>query len=645
MPIIREYNQQLNAPNRYISQSADPFAESAGSRGLVALGKGISDAGGAVFDIAEQHELATYQVESAKIRAELNSRRKRAQETGEAADPEYVRYATEAAEEAAAKLADGMTTRRGHEAARVSNAALVAEVRTLAQEDNALAVGAYAKQAAQETLAIDGNTLLGSPEFFGALLDKTRAYWDGPGGATIAAPVREQIKRESAQQLAVYAVNGTILKDAPRAQRQLTSGAWDAYLPPEQKLALINRAEAKVAEDKGRANLVALLRLQEQADKGTLTEKQTVEAFDTGIFQSASQAMSFYARSKERALEIERQRQLDAAINIGDPVALVKYSPKEQQEGFDRFAGKSILAAGDDPELQTGAINQIVTRGRELGLIPSQMKAQMESATVARPAQFIAATKWYDGLNVVDPTYANAHVSPEQAALFSVYLAAKAGGQPDAQAIEIVRQAGDPEKMRKFRKELDRDTLSSIHKEVAARSYLPTWLGGNEDVTNASWAANAVAEMTKLRMAFGDSNAQDAAEWATQQFKARHVAVGGRWLPIQGSVSPDLAPALEEYLKRVPDALQKHGATQDDIDPAGYELRTDRQTTINGRLQVYSKSTGMAVPGYYVTPQEALSAFKSVKEVTVIGEVQSAAERLRRMREAQDAIKRTGIIK
>lgn len=633
MPIIREYDQQLRAPNQPISQSADPMAAGAGFRGMAELGKGIRDVGKAIFDAAEQNELATYQVESAKVRADLNAKRKRAKETGEAADPEYVRYATEAAEEAAAKLADDMTTKRGHEAARVSGAGLVSDVQVLAVQDNAFAVGAHAKQAAQETLAIDGNTLLGSPEFFGALMQKTNEYWDGPGGAHVDAPVREQIKRESTQQLAVFAVNGTILSDAPLAQRQLISGAWDKYLPPEQKLALINRAEAKVAEDKGRANLVALLRLQEQADNGTLTEKQTIAAFEAKIFQSAPQAMAFYARSKERAKEIERQRQLDVAINLGDPLPLVKYSPKEQQEGFDRFAGKSVLAAGDDPDLQMGAVNQIVARGRELGLIPSQMKAKLESATVARPAQFVDAAKWYDGLRVVDPTYANAHVRPEQAALFNVYLAAKAGGQQDAQAVEIVRQAGDPEKLRKFRKELDSDTLKAINRAAADHSYFP-W---NAEVTNASWAANSIAELTKMRMAFGDSNAQEATKWATDQFKARHVKVGGRWLPLQGAASPDLAPALEEYLKRLPDAMKKHGAEQEDIDPEGYELRTDRQTAIDGSLQAYSNSSGMALPGYRVTPQGALQAFDGLKRSKAAAETRAAAGRLKQMRDAERA--------
>lgn len=633
MPVIREYDQQLRAVNRPLSQSADPGTAGAGARGLAQLGQGISNLGDAVFDVAEQNELARYQVAAANARADINAKRKRAQETGAAADPEYVISATQAAEEAAAKLADGMTTRRGQEAVRAANASFVLESRTLAQEDNAVAIGSRAKLAAKEALDINGNTLLGSPELFGAALRDTETYWDGPGGEHIPLAAREQLKRESAQELAVYAVNGTLLKNPKLAQQQLTSGYWDAYLPPDKKLALINRVESKLAEDKGRANLEALLRLQEQADNGILSEAQTLRAFDAGVFQSAAQAMSLYARSKDRALELQRQRQLDVAINLGDPQPLVKYSPKEQQEGFDRFAGKRVLAAQDEPEQQAGAINEIVTRGRELGLISSQMRAQLEGATVSRPEQFVTATKWYDGLRAIDPTYANAHIAPQQAALFNVYLTAKDAGQSDAQALEIVRQAGDPEKMRKFRSEIDKETLSRISSAVSDRGYLP-WSKG---AANSSWARNSVAEMTKLRMAFGDSNAPDAAKWALEQFKARHVVVGNRWLPVQGAVSPDLAPALEEYLARLPEALKKHGATQDDIDKDGYELRTDRQTAIDGSLQAYSKRSGMSLPGYRVVPEGALSAFKSIKEHSAAVETQRAVERLHELRQAYES--------
>lgn len=636
MPIIREYDQRFAAPNAAVGPAADPNAALRVGAGAAQLGAAIARTGEVVIDLAERNDHVRLQEELAQLRSDFAAKLQRAKETGEAADPEYVKSAYEQAQEKAAALADARQTRLGMEAARVLGAQFASSIQTQAINDNAFAIGEQAKQTAIQTQNINRNTLRQSPEMFQAILGETLAHLDGPAYSNIDASLRERIKTEAKEGLAVSEIEGYIYERDPlQAKAILDSGERDAFLRAEIKGALYNKIDAeikerarKAAEEKARQNLADLIRMQEKADLGLLTKQETLDAYDAGIFSTAPQALSFWKHSQERAKEIERQRILDVAIGLGDADALVKYTPKEQQEGFDRWAGKFVLEAGDDADARIAAVNRIVTRGRELNQIPSQMRAKLAGATVARPAAFVDAAKWYDGLRVVDPVYANAHVPAKQAALFNVFLTAKAGGRNDADAIELVRQAGDPKQLREFEKEMTGRDIEAIE------SKLDPWFG--PPASNTSWARRAIVDLAKMRVAFGDSNADDAIEWATGQFKARHTLVGGRWLPIQESTSPDLAPALDEYLKRVPDALKKRGAAEDDIAPEGYDLRVDRQTALDGSLQLYAKDSGLPVPGFRITPAEAVRAYDQVKKTKAATEAQEAARRLQEMRTAPD---------
>lgn len=636
MPVIREYDQRFAAPAPGVGPAADPNAALRVGAGAAQLGTAVARTGEVVVDLAERNDHVRLQEELAQARAEFTVKLQRAKETGEAADPEYVKSAYEQAQEKAAALADARQTRRGMEAARVLGAQFASSIQTQAVGDNAFAIGEQAKQAAIQTQNINRNTLRQSPEQFPAILGETLAHLDGPAYSNIDASLRELIKTEAKEGLAVSEIEGYIYERDPAIAKQiLDSGERDAFLRAEVKGELYNKLDAeikererKAKEEKARQNLADLMRMQEKADLGLLTKRETLNAYDAGIFSTAPQALSFWKHSQDRAKEIERQRVLDVAIGLGDADALVKYTPKEQQEGFDRWAGKLVMEAGDDADARVDAVNRIVTRGRELNQIPSQMRAKLANATVARPAAFVDAAQWYDGLRVVDPVYANAHVPAKQAALFHVFLTATAGGATNQQAIELVRQAGDPEKMQEFQKRMSGSDLEDIENR------LDPWIGSA--ASNSTWARRAVADMAKTRMAFGDSNTDDAVEWAVGQFKSRHALVGGRWLPIQGSASPDLAPALDEYLQRVPDALKKHGATEDDIVPEGYDLRADRQTAIDGSLQLYAKDSGLPIPGFRITPAEAVRAYGQVKKTKAATEAQEAARRLQEIRTAPD---------
>lgn len=618
MPKIREYNPQLGAISRPLSQAADPgMAARAGDAGK-ALGAALSEISRAAFSIAEQNDATNLQVDLAQARADFTAKMQRARETGEASDPEYVKSVQSEAQDYAAKLAEKMQTRSGANAARAYGAQFATGMHAAAIQENALAAGEAAKRRAQVALDTNRNTLRDDPSQFAAILEESNAQLDGPAFAHLDAEKREAVKREVSSGLAFSAIEGVIYTRSPQeAMDILASGKVDHLLTADQKRVLYREAESTATAVKSRANLDALMALDGRAENGQLTKAAVLEAYDKKIFSTPSQALDFYHRSQRRAKEIERERLLSVGIELGDPVAIADYTPKEQEEGFGKFSGRLMEAAGDDDALRADATNRIITRGRELGLMSPRLRSLIETASPARPAQFEQAHKWYESLNAVDPVYASKHVSPNQAALFSVYSAAKNGGLAPAAAIELVRQAGDPKKMQEFKKEMPPRVLADI--EGALNPYF------GSPASNATWAKNAVAEMAKMRMAFGDANVEDAVEWAQAQFNARHALVGGRWLPTQDTASPDVGPALDEYLKRVPNALKKDGATQDDLDPNGYELRVDRQTKLDGSMQVYEKSSGMPVPGRRVAPREAVRAYSKIKETLAISETSVAA--------------------
>lgn len=269
MPIIREYDQQLRAPNRPISQSADPGMAGAGFRGMAALGKGISDVGNAVFDIAEQHELTQLQVATAKARADLAEKMQRAKETGEAADPEYVKYATEAAEETAAQLADSLSTPKGTNAARVMGAQLAASIQTQAIHDNAAAIGEQARLNAIEMQNINRMTLTGSPQHFTAILGETRAHIDSL--TNIDANVRQRMLMEAQDGLATAAIQGVIRTRGPEEAKQILDDRYfDGFLSADSKRSLYAEADQAL-----RAREAEAIRLE--AHQKRLDEKEYQE--------------------------------------------------------------------------------------------------------------------------------------------------------------------------------------------------------------------------------------------------------------------------------------------------------------------------------------------------------------------------------
>lgn len=272
MPIIREYNQQLNAPNRPISQSADPRALSAAGRGMAALGKGIGDVGGALFDIAEQHEQANLQVELAKARADFTAKMQRAKETGEASDPEYVKYATEAAQEISAQLAEKMTTRRGMNTARVMGSQLAASVQTQAIHDNAAAIGEQAKLTALETQNINRMTLASSPQQFTAVLGETRQHIDSL--TNIDANLRQRMLIEAEDGLATAAIQGVIHTRSPEEAKQILDGrGMDGFLLADSKKSLY--AEVDQAIRAREAEAIRLEAHQRKLDEKAREETKT----------------------------------------------------------------------------------------------------------------------------------------------------------------------------------------------------------------------------------------------------------------------------------------------------------------------------------------------------------------------------------
>ncbi len=282
MPIIREYEQQLSAPRRAVGPVANPNAPLQVGAGMRELGGAISKVGAQITDLVEQNDLVKLQEEGAQLRAEFAAKLQKAKETGEASDPEYVKYAYEQAQEAAGKLAEGKQSRRGIEAARVFGAQFAASIQTQAIGDNAYAIGEQAKQTALSTQSINRNTLRSSPEQFTAILGETLAHLDGPAYSNVDASLRERIKQEAKQGLAISAIEGVIHTRSPEEAKQiLDTGAFDGFLSGDAKGALYREADQAI-----RAREAEALRLEAQQRRLDEQAREEVKDEFVGLMNS-----------------------------------------------------------------------------------------------------------------------------------------------------------------------------------------------------------------------------------------------------------------------------------------------------------------------------------------------------------------------
>lgn len=279
MANIREYAPQLAAPDRPLNPAADPGAAMRAGAAQKEIGGALGQFGQTLFNIAEQNDATTAQVEIAKARADFTAQLQRAKETGEAADPEYVQSVQNRAGEAAAQIADKMQTRTGANIARAYGAQFASGMQTMAIQDNASAIGERAKQLAMDTQNINRNTLRASPEQFQIILGETLNQLDGPAYAHIDAGLREQIKIQAKASLALSAMEGVIHMRSPEEAKQiLDSGKMDGFLTADNKRALYAEAEQAV---RGREAEAERLRRQQEL----LAEKEREVTKDNFVAQ------------------------------------------------------------------------------------------------------------------------------------------------------------------------------------------------------------------------------------------------------------------------------------------------------------------------------------------------------------------------
>lgn len=356
MPIIREYDQRLNAPNRPLSQPADPGAAARAGDGLKALSGALATVSRTAFDIAEQSEMTSLQVETARARAEFAERMQRAKETGEAADPEYVKSVADAAQEAAAKLADGKATRRGAEAARMYGAQFAAGMQMQAIGDNAAAIGEQAKLTALEAQNINRNTLRSSPQQFEAILGETLAHLDGPAYAHVDAGLRARLKQEAKAGLALSAIEGVINTRSPEEAKQLLDSGWaDGFLNANDKRALYAEVEQSI-----RAREAEAIRLERQQRLLDEKEREVTKDKFVGLMHTPNgNQLSVKAILASNLLSAEKEH----FINALKEGAAAKANPAVVNQLFHRM----YLPDGDPNKISdTAQLVPYVGKGIDL---------------------------------------------------------------------------------------------------------------------------------------------------------------------------------------------------------------------------------------------------------------------------------------
>lgn len=634
MPKIREYKSQAT-PSVLITTRKATAADFGGG-----IGKVLAKAGEQAGDLAEKMQKSKERSEALGVYADVASAREQivndlreSSDSGATLDPNFNKDFNTRLQEKAAEITGKTTTRKAREVAAVVTARMGADARTRAGEVVSDDTARRAVSDFVKTRDINRNVLLTDPSLLPVMLEEAELNLgdpDGPYGAA-SEQKRRELLDQTQSEYALTAIQGAARIDEALALEQVESGQFDAYLKPEMKNNVIERltreVKQKAAKVADETKFKIIAELQDKANLGDLSDTEIANSIKAKIL-TPSGGLSLRGLNTRRKQEIERAAELDVRISEGSPVGLLLFGKAEQQEGFDRYVSGLFVAAGEDASAKQAALSRVIERGRELGMVPSVTRSQLTRATVARPQEFDVAAKMYESFRAIDPAYANAQVSTEQAARFDVYLTTIEAGGNEQAAIEQARLAGDPKRRAEAEKVLNsvegREALQGIDDEISVIDNFGFW--NDEAISNPQLARKKITDFARLRIAQGDASPEQAVEWARDQFLSRYKVVGDRWLFLPGDVAPaeGLADSLEAFLTRVPDALASDGAMKDDIDPDGYELRSDRQTKKDSSLQVYSRSTGMPVAGLRIKPRDALDAWNQIKDREAAEDAQKA---------------------
>lgn len=328
--------------------------------------------------LAENAELTRSNVAFAQLREEMAALSREGRKSD---DPGHAERMAQAYEERSQALLDGVASPRVRDRLMGSMANWGASFRTSEADWETLRQGEVAVEGMQEAIAASANRTRRLDQA-SDYANERQVLFDMFDGMDAPDEVKNGLRKEAEQTLAVSFLQGRIDADPVAARALIDAGTFDDVLEPRQVEALLSGADVGI-----RKLEVAAAREVAEAEAALLEQVQVLEeAHSQGIhiddaqFETAIAAVRA-AGDESRALKLDGMRADNRFAEIYEAA-----TPLERQNRTAFLAGKKRTASED----------------REYVWLQSHAGA-LDSAFEADPAAAIARTSGAPPVNLTDP--------------------------------------------------------------------------------------------------------------------------------------------------------------------------------------------------------------------------------------------------
>lgn len=342
-----------------------------------------------------------------------------------------------------------------------------------------------------------------------------------------------------------------------------------------------------------------------KAEQGALGVNE-LEGLLKASLISEGEAKGLYGLQVEAAQRNEAVGKMRAAIQASDLTSLAALETSRPdgaslvKQSFNRFADEALSGAEDGPALANAA-SLISDRGAKLGQVYAPWKARLSKANPANP-QFEQDAVLYANLKAANPVYAGQYVDNEQALMFDTYwtMRNQGGASPDT-ARQVALQMASPEGREAAKQLREGGAGAKLRAKIKADLISSSF---SANAKNAGYVQQAVTDLAVLNLVNGNSDIEDARQWALDRFQATHAKLKDRWV-----FTGDLPPAAD-----LPDAVDWYTAERAKTraaaaDPNGYYIMPDRRTLTDGTWGVYAESNDWPEP-VRVDPKRLVTAYR-----------------------------------
>lgn len=347
-----------------------------------------------------------------------------------------------------------------------------------------------------QTVNLNANVLVSRPGDFAVVRGETHGAIAAAG---LSPEAETGLKRDADQKLALSALNGLMVGDPARVGRELASGAWDKYIAPNVKAAMLRQSEneveqraAKAESDANKANALYLERLETGIVDGSVGLPDIELQESAGLLpplQAERARQKVIVRDREK-INAEKKRAENVARVSAERPLLDPKAKGDREAVDDAFAAVSAQWSGEPEDVQRDRAFRWIA---EKGIIPSAVESGINAGVRSTdPARRARAADDYARLVQLNPGLKDDLDADTIRELEDVVSRVERGHSPEQAARDSVEAAKVSPQIREAR--------AKEFEAVATSSENFSWLSSQEGYRR-NWISrdvNVTSEMTAL---------------------------------------------------------------------------------------------------------------------------------------------------